>query len=74
MKQKAKQQRRVHLARNLPVVAASPAEIVDMYGISKALLYQKLRTGEIPSSKVGTRRIIRIADMEAYLDERRAAS
>lgn len=74
MKQKHKQAQRVHLDRNLPVVAASPAEIAEMYGISRDLLYQYMRSGQLPSAKVGTRRIIRIADMEAFLDARRSAA
>jgi excisionase family DNA binding protein len=65
---------RVHISRELPVVAASPAEIALMYGISRDLLYQYMRSGQLPSAKVGGRRIIRIADMEAFLDARRNAA
>lgn len=60
--------------RNLPVIAASPREIAAMFGIGKDLIYAALRSGELPSSKVGTRRIIKVADMEAFLDARRDRS
>ena len=60
--------------RNLPVLAAGPREIAAMFGIGKDLIYAALRTGELPSSKVGTRRIIKVADMEAFLDARRDRS
>ena len=57
--------------RALPVVAASPQEIAEMYGISRDTLYTYMRSGALRSSKVGTRRIITIADMDAFLDARR---
>lgn len=63
--------KRKHEPRSLPVIAASPAEIADMYGISKPTLYIYLRRGELLSSKVGGRRIIYLADMDAFLDARR---
>ena len=72
MKQKRKQ--RVHTGRDLPIVAASPGEIAAMYGISRDRLYAYMRSGALPSAKVGARRIIRIADMDAFLDERRGAT
>jgi excisionase family DNA binding protein len=69
-----KRKQRVHTGRELPVVAASPSEIAQMYGISRDLLYAYMRSGALPSVKVGGRRIIRIADMEAFLDARRNAA
>lgn len=65
--------KRTHGPRTLPVIAASPAEIADMYGISKPTLYQYMRRGELQSSKVGGRRIIYLADMDAFLASRREA-
>ena len=60
--------------RNLPVIAAGPREIAAMFGIGRNLIYAAMRTGELPSSKVGTRRIILIKDMEAFLDARKDRS
>lgn len=60
--------------RNLPVIAAGPSEIAAMFGIGRNLIYAAMRTGELPSSKVGTRRIILIKDMEAFLDARKDRS
>lgn len=60
--------------RNLPVIAAGPREIAMMFGIGRNLIYAAMRTGELPSSKVGTRRIILIRDMEAFLDARKDRS
>lgn len=57
--------------RALPIVAASPRELATMFGIGKDLIYAAIRSGELPSSKVGTRRVIMVKDMEAFLDARR---
>lgn len=63
--------KRKHEPRTLPVIAASPSEIADMYGISRPTLYLYMRTGALPSAKVGARRIIYISDMDAFLDARK---
>lgn len=63
--------KRKHHPRELPIVAASPAEIADMYGISRPTLYQAMRRGELKSAKVGARRVIYLSDMDAFLDARR---
>lgn len=60
--------RRLHLSRDLPVAAVSPSEAEAMYGISRSVLYLHLRSGRLRSSKVGSRRIIRIIDLETFLD------
>lgn len=60
--------------RELPIVAASPRELATMFGIGKDLIYAAIRTGELPSSKVGTRRVIMVEDMKAFLDARRDRS
>lgn len=60
--------------RDLPVIAAGPREIAAMFGIGKDLIYAAMRSGELPSSKVGTRRIILIEDMKAFLDTRKDRS
>jgi hypothetical protein len=60
--------------RDLPVIAASPREIATMFGIGKDLVYAAMRSGDLPSSKVGTRRIILIEDMRAFLDARKDRS
>jgi len=57
--------------RALPVIAAGPREIAAMFGIGKDLIYAAMRSGELPSSKVGTRRIILVEDMKKYLDDRK---
>lgn len=60
--------------RELPVIAAGPREIAAMFGVGKDLIYAAIRSGELPSSKVGTRRIILVEDMRAFLDARKEQS
>jgi excisionase family DNA binding protein len=57
--------------RDLPIYAASPREIAKMFGVGKDLIYAAISSGELPSSKVGTRRIIQVEDMKAFLENRK---
>jgi len=41
--------------------------------ISRALLYQLIRQGRIKTVKIGTRTIIRGAELERFLDQQQAA-
>jgi excisionase family DNA binding protein len=60
--------------RDLPIIAGGARDIAKMFGVSKDLIYAACRSGELPSSKVGTRRIILVEDMKAFLDARRDRS
>lgn len=44
-----------------------PAEAAQMLGCSRLLVYRMLRDEQIPSIKVGNRRLIRVSDINAYL-------
>lgn len=48
-------------------LAVGPAEAARLIGIGRTKLYQALGSGALPSYRVGTRRLIRIADLEAWL-------
>lgn len=66
---------RIHVERELPAIAGRPDEVARVYGLSRATIYKFLNhpdpTKRLRSSKVGTARIIRFADVEALLDELR---
>lgn len=49
-------------------IAASPAEAARLIGIGRTKLYEALSSGVLPSYRVGTRRLIRVADLEAWLE------
>ena len=55
-------------------LAVSPAEAARMLGLGKTKLYQLLGDHEIASVKVGTRRLIRVAELEAWLAEQEASA
>jgi excisionase family DNA binding protein len=59
------------IAEATPVtrLAYSPAEAAQALGISRAKLYLLLDDGTIPSVKLGRRRLIRVADLEAVLGD-----
>jgi excisionase family DNA binding protein len=48
-------------------LAVSPAEAADLAGIGRTKLYEAMNAGVLPSFKIGTRRLIRIAEIEAWL-------
>jgi excisionase family DNA binding protein len=48
-------------------LAVSPTEAADLAGIGRTKLYEAMNAGFLPSFKIGTRRLIRIAEIEAWL-------
>lgn len=48
-------------------LAVSPAEAARLAGIGRTRLYQSLSNGELRSFKIGTRRLIRITDLDRWL-------
>ena len=48
-------------------------EAAQYLRISRALLYQLIREGRIKPVKIGTRTIVRGAELERFLDQQQAA-
>jgi len=53
-------------------LAVAPAEAARLAGIGRTRLYEAITNGELPSLKLGTRRLIKLADLEAWLDRHAA--
>ena len=53
-------------------IAVSPSEAAYLAGIGRTRLYEAITNGELPSLKLGTRRLIKLADLEAWLDRHAA--
>jgi excisionase family DNA binding protein len=53
-------------------LAVSPFEAAIIVGIGRTKLYEALSSGELASFKIGTRRLIRISSLEAWLKTREA--
>ncbi len=49
-------------------IAVSPSEAARMMGLGRTKFYELLAANEITSIKIGTRRLIRISAIEAFLD------
>jgi len=49
-------------------LTVSVAECAQMLGIAPATAWHLANTGRIPSAKLGGRRLIRLADLEALVD------
>jgi excisionase family DNA binding protein len=47
----------------------SIANAAKYAGISRATIYNLMTTGRLPSIKLGKRRLIRVADLDAMLDQ-----
>jgi excisionase family DNA binding protein len=54
-------------ANRLPRLAFSPDEAAEMLGLSRELVNDLLRTGELQSTKAGRRRIISQHALDAFL-------
>ena len=50
-----------------PRLAFSPEEAAELLGISRELLFDLLRTGQLKSVKAGRRRLISRANIDAFL-------
>ena len=49
-------------------IAVSPAEAARMAGIGRTKLYEIMGANELASIKLGSRRLIRVSDIEAWLE------
>ncbi|MFD0685903.1 helix-turn-helix domain-containing protein [Actinomadura fibrosa] len=43
-------------------------------GISRTTTYGLIKSGELPSVRIGRRRFVAVADLEAFVEGRRSAS
>jgi excisionase family DNA binding protein len=48
-------------------LAVSPAEAARLAGIGRTKLYEALGTSALPSFKLGSRRLVRIVEIDAWL-------
>lgn len=48
-------------------LAVSPTQAALLAGIGRTKLYEALNSGILPSFKIGTRRLVRVAEIEAWL-------
>lgn len=48
-------------------LAVSPAEAARMLSLGRTKLFELIASNEIASAKLGSRRLIRVADLEAWL-------
>jgi excisionase family DNA binding protein len=55
-------------------LAVSPSQGAAMAGIGRTKFYEVLNAGEIPSFKIGMRRLVRVAEIEAWLERLEAAA
>ena len=50
-----------------PPLAVSPAEAALLAGIGRTKLYEALNAGLLGAFKIGKRRLVRVAEIEAWL-------
>ncbi|MCH9751493.1 MAG: helix-turn-helix domain-containing protein [Alphaproteobacteria bacterium] len=56
-----------------PPLAVSPSEAARIMGLGRTKLYELLSANELKSFKLGARRLIRVSEIEAFLDRRAEA-
>lgn len=49
-------------------LAVSPSQAAIMVGLGRTKLYEAISSGELPSFKIGARRLIRVEEIDAWLD------
>jgi excisionase family DNA binding protein len=49
-------------------IAVSVDEAVTLTGLSRSTVFRLVQTGELPSLKVGRRRLIRVVDLDGYIE------
>ena len=47
----------------------SVAAVCDEIGLSRSTLYEELRSGRLSSVRVGSRRLVRRTDLDAWVEE-----
>jgi len=52
----------------MPVEAFTTEDVMQLLRIGRATLWRLLNTGELPSFKVGRRRLVLRRDLEAFLE------
>ena len=57
----------IELAPPTPPIAVSPDEAARLAGIGRTTLYAALAKGDLPSIKIGTRRLIRVDAIREWL-------
>jgi excisionase family DNA binding protein len=50
-------------------VVLSVKEVIDITGLSRQYVYDEIRSGALRSLKIGRRRLVRVPDLEKYLDD-----
>jgi excisionase family DNA binding protein len=54
--------------RSLTPLAVSPAAAARLVGLGRTTLYKALTSGALPSFRIGSRRLILVADLMAWLE------
>ncbi|MBW4982721.1 helix-turn-helix domain-containing protein [Mameliella sp. CS4] len=57
-----------------PVLAVAPAEGARISGVGRTKFYQAISSGDLKSFKFGSRRLVRVAEIEAWLKRLEAAA
>ena len=61
-------------ARVHSVLAVSPAEAARISGVGRTKFYEAISAGDLKSFKFGSRRLVRVAEIEAWLKRLEAAA
>lgn len=49
-------------------IAVGPMEAARLAGVGRTMLYQAIASGDLRSLKIGRRRLIKLSELEAWLD------
>jgi excisionase family DNA binding protein len=57
-----------HAPPHAPPLVVAPAEAARLAGVGRTTLYAALKSGALPSLKLGRRRLIKIGALQDWLD------
>lgn len=61
-----------HLTKTDTCRWVSPAEAMDMTGLSRTTIWRAYASGDLPAAKVGRRVLIRLVDLDRWINRHRA--
>jgi excisionase family DNA binding protein len=57
------------IEEQLQPIAVGPTDAARMIGVSRAFIYILINDGKLPCAKLGSRRLIRVNDLQKLIDD-----
>lgn len=68
----ATERQSVRLLMDRSPLAVGPAAAGELIGVGRTVVYGLIQSGELPSLKIGRSRLVRVVELERWLERRQA--